>query len=203
MSRLILLRHGLTQENREERIQGQLPGTLLVAETEQYLTAITPLIRKHNPTLLMSSDLKRAVQTREMLAEFLELPELKQAELALLRERSMGSLEGGKWSEVEPAVHLQRHTRSYDFRPWGGECDDDVRARVAAALWYFIENDQHERLCVITHAGWLHQLAYLAPHAHRLPTGWMNRTAIYEAHISPVGHVESFTPLPLHASLGH
>jgi broad specificity phosphatase PhoE len=202
MTTVFFLRHGPTQENRENRIQGQQPGTLLIQETEQYLAAVTPLLREKAPTVLLSSDLERAVKTRGMLKNFLQIPDIKEGTSPLLREKAMGFYEGLLWNEVPEAFRTQfSKERDYDFRQFGGENEEDVRARVSEALRRFAQQYPGMRICCVTHAGWIKVLVGLADKAGILSDGWSDRTAIYEGGIGPIGQLLYFHPIALEAQL--
>lgn len=201
MTTIFFLRHGPTKENREGRIQGQQPGTLLIRETEQYLSAVTPLLREKAPTVLLSSDLERAVKTSEILQSFLQVPELKTGTTPLLREKAMGYYEGLLWSQVPPVFQAQREERNYDFRRFGGENEEDVNLRVKEALRRFAQQYSNTRLCCITHAGWLEALVSIADKEGILTDGWTNRTAIYEGGVGPVGQLLYFHPINIEAEL--
>lgn len=201
MTTAFFLRHGPTLENGEGRIQGQQPGTLLLRETEQYISAIVPLLRQKNPQILISSDLERAVKTRNILKEFLQMPNIKEGAMSLLREKTMGFYEGMLWAEVPPEFKEQRNQAKYDFRKFGGENDEDVANRVATALRKLAQQYLNQRVCCVTHAGWLKQLVLLADQKGVLPDGWTHRTAIYEAGLGPIGQLQYFHPIAIEAEL--
>lgn len=202
MTTAVFLRHGPTQENNEDRIQGHQHGHLLMRQTEQYLAAVIPLLRPLRPTVLLSSDLGRAVETRTILSIFLQATPVTTPELALLRERTLGSLEGKCWHELPPALASQRDNSTYDFRPFGGENDADVLMRVKATLHYLSQHypDQTTIAC-ITHGGWIQQLIRLAGQSGVLPDGWSNRTALYKSTITNDGHLSAFSPILIKAKL--
>jgi broad specificity phosphatase PhoE len=197
MTILYLLRHGPTVENGENRIQGQRPGTLLIPETERYIAALSPLLKGKGIQMLLSSDLERAIQTRDILKKFLQQPSLKEGVSSLLREKAMGFYEGMLWSEVPEQFREQRGKNNYDFRSFGGENEIDVHARVEAALWEFARRYPNMRVCCVTHSGWLNQLVSLADNVGVLPDQWSNRSAIYEAGLGPVGQLRYFHPLEI------
>ena len=201
MTTVFFLRHGPTEENMESRIQGQQPGTILPRETEQYISAITPLLREKSPEILISSDLERAVKTRETLKTFLQIPELKEAMDSLLREKAMGYYEGMLWSEVPAEFQEKRGQSSYDFRRFGGENSSDVKDRVKQFLRKIAQQYPSRRLACITHAGWLKQLVEIADTEGMLPDGWTNRTAIYEGGVGPTGQLQYFHPVNIEAEL--
>jgi broad specificity phosphatase PhoE len=201
MTTVFFLRHGPTQENKEGRIQGQQPGTLLLRETEGYISAIVPLLRQKNPTILICSDLERAVRTCTILKETLGIADVKQSYSPLLREKAMGFYEGMLWAEVPAEFQEQRGQSNYDFRKFGGENDSDVQYRVREMLRRLAQEYPNQRVACITHAGWIRQLVSIADKEGMLPDGWSNRTAIYEGGIGPIGQLQYFHPITIEAQL--
>jgi probable phosphoglycerate mutase len=134
--RLIVWRHGRTEWNAVGRFQGQLDppldgeGRRQAALAAPYLAAGGALPAG---TVVVSSDLVRAVETAESLTAVLGVP------LRLdprLREVGMGSWEGLTREEV-----AERHPEQYadwiagrPIRGRGGEDAADVPARALAAL---------------------------------------------------------------------
>ena len=201
MTTVFFMRHGPTVENSEGRVQGQRPGTLLVAETEHYVAAIVPLLREERLNLLISSDLQRAIDTCGILKSFLQQPTVKEAISPLLREKAMGFYEGMLWQEVPNDFRELRGKSEYNFRTFGGENDSDVRARVQRALHEFAVRYPLLRIACVTHAGWLKQLVALADQAGVLANQWDDRSAIYEAGIGPVGQLKYFHARDIQASV--
>lgn len=201
MTTVFFLRHGQTKENVEERVQGQQPGTLLIPETERYLAAVVPLLRTKNPTVLVSSDLARAVATRDILNKFLQLPHVHTDTTPLLRERAMGIYEGMLWADVPPEFAAQRREETYDFRSLGGERDADVLQRVADTLTYLVSHYPNQRICCVTHAGWLRQLFRAAHKEGVLSDGWTHRIAIYEGGLSSKGQLDYLRSVLLEAKI--
>lgn len=201
MTTVIFMRHGPTQENHEQRIQGHQPGTLIIQETESYLSAVVPLLREKSPTVLVSSDLERAVKTADILESFLQIPNLKRAFDPLLREKAMGFYEGMLWKDVPPEFQAQRRAMSFDFRKFGGENDEDVRLRVVSVLRRFAQEFPNQKICCVTHAGWIRQLVGMADKVGVLEDGWTKREAIYEAGLGPIGQMQYFHPINLTAVL--
>jgi broad specificity phosphatase PhoE len=199
MTTVFFLRHGLTKENREKRVQGQQAGTLLLPETEHYLAAVVPLLREKKIDVLLSSDLERAIKTRHILYDFILQPNLREETTPLLTERAMGFYEGMLWSEVPSKFRQQRHKQAYDYRAFGGENAEDVRERVRAMLRLFSSHYTNQRVCAITHAGWLRQLVWLANSDGVLPDQWTDRSAIYEGGIGSQGQLKYFHPVGLEA----
>ena len=204
MTTVIFIRHGPTKENGEDRIQGHQHGQLLLRETEQYISAITPLMRKYNPSVLLSSDLKRAEATCYMLKEFLQIEDVEGGVLELLRERSMGQYEGKLWKDIPQLLQNKRRKYIYDFRSYGGESDEEVKKRVRTLLRYLAEKYTNECICCVTHAGWLQQLGQVAREEGISPIdpdSWINRSAIYEASLDNGGCLQYLYSIPIEAKL--
>jgi probable phosphoglycerate mutase len=133
--RLVIWRHGRTEWNASGRFQGQLDpplddvGRAQAARTARYLAATL----QNEDTVLVSSDLQRAVDTAAALATPLDLPVRLDERL---REHGLGSWEGLTRDEV-----AQRFPEQYDDwlngRPVpgrGGEAQADVAARAMAVV---------------------------------------------------------------------
>ncbi len=201
MTTVFFLRHGPTQENKEGRIQGQQPGTLLLRETEGYIAALVPLLREKNPNILICSDLERAVRTCAILKDTLGISDVKQSFSPLLREKAMGFYEGMLWAEVPAEFQEQRGQTTYDFRKFGGENESDVQFRVREMLRRLAQQYPNQRVACVTHAGWIRQLVFIADQEGMLPDTWSNRTAIYEAGVGPIGQLQYFHPINIEAQL--
>ncbi len=201
MTTVFFIRHGPTTENKENRIQGQQPGTLLIPDTERYLSAVTPLLREKSPQLILSSDLDRAVRTARILKKFLQAPSLRSTVSPLLREKAMGFYEGLLWSEVPEEFRAQRGKSNYDFRKFGGENEEDVRTRVKEELRQISQSYPNMRVVCVTHAGWLRQLVQIADKTGILTDTWTNRTAIYEGGLGPIGQLQYFHPISIKAGV--
>lgn len=201
MTTAFFLRHGLTRENTENRVQGQQPGTLQVVDTERYVAAIVPLLREKNPDIILSSDLDRAIRTRHILKRFLQLSDVREGTMPLLRERAMGYYEGMLWDEVPEAFRAEMSRDEYNFRRFGGENNEDVRERVRATLRTLAIQYDGKRVVCVTHAGWLRELVQLADTQGVVPDGWTHRQAIYEAGLGANGTFKYFHPTNIEARI--
>jgi probable phosphoglycerate mutase len=133
--RLLVWRHGRTEWNASGRFQGQLDpplddeGRAQAARTARHLAAAL----RGKETVLVSSDLQRAVDTAGALAPLLGVPVQVDERL---REHGLGSWEGLTRAEV-----AEQHPDQYEDwlagRPVpgrGGETQADVAARALAAV---------------------------------------------------------------------
>lgn len=192
---LILLRHGETDWNRERRIQGRTDIPLndeglrqaraaarrLAAESRAAATASgnAPFAR---PVALVSSDLRRCMQTAEPIAAALGIgctPEPR------LRERAFGAFEGRTPAELRrdrPLLHERWQRRDPDFDGDGGESLRVFADRVRGVLDELATAHRGATLVVVTHGGVLdvvHRIARSlpleAPRNFELPNASLNR----------------------------
>ena len=89
---IYLVRHGETVENNLRILQGHLPGRLTERGRQQVRTTAEELARSGvSFSRIVTSDLKRATDSAQLIADRLQLPVEK---LRLLRERDWGSMTG-------------------------------------------------------------------------------------------------------------
>ena len=149
MNKLILLRHGQSQWNLENRFTGW-KNVPLTEKGEAEAKKAGELIRKHNISIdrVFSSVLERANRTAEIAIKKAELNNLLENNKIImtcsekLNERDYGDLVGLNKQETadkfgKDQVHIWR--RSYDTPPPNGESLKDVVERVSP---YFKENIQ-------------------------------------------------------------
>ncbi len=120
MTRLYLVRHGETFDNAAQILQGQVPGELNPTGISQ-AEAVREKMKDESIDAFVSSDLRRSIQTCEIIAE----PHHKNVETTeLLRERDWGSMTGKfipslpkdpkDWpSDVETIPHLKARARNF------------------------------------------------------------------------------------------
>ena len=163
MNKLILLRHGQSQWNLENRFTGW-KNVPLTEKGEVEAKKAGELIRKHNISIdrVFSSVLERANRTAEITIKKAELNNLLENNKIImtcsekLNERDYGDLVGLNKQETadkfgKDQVHIWR--RSYDTPPPNGESLKDVVERVSP---YFKENikyliDKGENILIAAH----------------------------------------------------
>ncbi|MGE5828776.1 MAG: histidine phosphatase family protein [Micromonosporaceae bacterium] len=149
MIRLLVWRHGRTVWNAQARVQGMSDIDLDEAgEAQAHATA--PLLASYTPDLLVSSDLKRAVQTAAALAQLSGLA----VEIdPRLRERDYGVWQGLTVAEIEqryPAEYA-RWRAGQPLTDPGFETADEVGKRATAALRDVAERAEGATAVAVTH----------------------------------------------------
>ncbi|MCD1284711.1 MULTISPECIES: histidine phosphatase family protein [unclassified Brevibacterium] len=146
---VIFWRHGQTDFNVAGRFQGQsdVPlndlGRAQAAETAQNLQHL-------HPELIVSSDLSRAAETADHLAELLDLEPVRDARL---RETAFGDWEGSTRAEVAEnwAEELAAWAAGADISPPGGESRSQSGQRVAEAIVDLVYTTDAETIAIVAH----------------------------------------------------
>ena len=156
---LLLVRHGETVWNNHGRVQGHRDSPLNERGKEQGRLAAERLSRV-KLSAIYSSDLERAKQTAEVIAEPHGLP-VKVG--SALRERNYGVLQGKTLDEAA-------RTEGIWFLPWqadrlnntppGGETQPDMCRRVMEALRAVANAHPGETVAVVTHGGPIKSAVY-------------------------------------------
>jgi 2,3-bisphosphoglycerate-dependent phosphoglycerate mutase len=132
MSDLILLRHGQSQWNLENRFTGWV-DVPLSPKGEDEARKAGEALRGRKIDHVFTSVLKRAVDTTQLALDAAGIRDLPTERDAALNERMYGDLQGlnkaeaaKKWGDDQ--IKIWR--RSYDVKPPGGESLADTAARV-------------------------------------------------------------------------
>ncbi|GBE65042.1 glucosyl-3-phosphoglycerate phosphatase [Mycobacterium sp. MFM001] len=125
--RLLMLRHGQTDFNLGSRMQGQLDTELSELGRAQAVAA-AEVLSKHQPLLIVSSDLRRAYDTAVVLGERTGL-QLRVDNR--LRETHLGDWQGMTHTQIDAAAPGARLAWREDatWAPHGGESRVDVADR--------------------------------------------------------------------------
>lgn len=130
--RLIMVRHGQTEWNAADRMQGQVDTELSEVGRRQAKDVAREL-EDANAIAVLSSDLRRAYETAAAIADHTALPVVRDARL---RETSLGQWEGLTHLEVDdryPGARLQWRMDA-SFVPPGGESKLAVGARALPVI---------------------------------------------------------------------
>jgi broad specificity phosphatase PhoE len=154
VSRLVLVRHGESRWNAEGRIQGQSCNGLSELGFAQAEAVASALASTYPGARLVSSDLRRTLETAAPLAAAFRVePE----EVPALRERSFGSWETHLRADVveQDPARWQRWLDGEDvIEEVGGESADALVARVVPCLEELLEATPDDGVTIaVTHGG--------------------------------------------------
>ncbi len=151
---LIMIRHGVTDWNREHRFQGQIDIPLSLQGVQQAERLGASFRRDESISAIYSSDLSRAFSTAEPIARARGLPIVKAVGL---RERSFGKFEGMTLAEIQRthADEYQRwRSRELDFAiDGGGESLNVFFRRVRETMVCLAEMHTGQSIVLLTHGG--------------------------------------------------
>jgi broad specificity phosphatase PhoE len=155
-ARIVLVRHGRTEYNREGRWQGSGSDVPLDdAGRAEAARVAESLVERFDGQLaaVYTSDLERARETARIVAARLGLQALDEP---ALRELSHGRWEGLTHAEVEnrwPHEHAAYQADPYHVRRGGGDSYEDLEARLWPALERLAERHHGERIVAVSHGG--------------------------------------------------
>ena len=161
MTRLLLVRHGLTDWNAAQRFQGQhdIP---LNPTGEQQAAALGERLAGEALQAIVASDLQRARVTARAIAAHHTCPVTVEPRL---REISFGAWEGLTYAEIagrDPAGLAAWEDNILENAPPGGETLRQLAERVQAALDELLKAHDGETLLLAAHGGPLQVLVCLA-----------------------------------------
>lgn len=217
MTRLILVRHGETEWNRELRFQGQVDVPLNATGHTQ-AQRVAQRLMDDEVHQIISSDLARARQTAEPLAQLLARRGLPDPVThAGLREQSFGVVDGMRVDDIKrehPAAWNQWIDFHADYAFDGGESTRGFHTRVMAALRDLVRDHAGKTLVVVTHGGVLDMvwrsaraLALDGPRQSHIPNGGVNRVLVHadaEPHRldilewADIAHLDGLPPQPVY-----
>ena len=151
--RLLLVRHGETDWNLEQRIQGQLQIPLNAKGRRQAELAAERLTQ-YEFRAAWSSDLVRARETAEVILA--RLPGLGLGLDEALREANFGLWEGltyGEFRAAAPEAAAQWIEAPEEVEAPGGESLVQMRARVVAFARELLDRHPGSTVLLITHGG--------------------------------------------------
>jgi broad specificity phosphatase PhoE len=147
-----MIRHGQSAGNAEGRFGGHSPTPLSELGKEQAEITARHLA-KERIEAIYSSDLARAVQTAEPLANLLELPIVK---TTAFRERKVGVLEGLTFDESKakfPKDYYALVNRDIQHVITGGESYRQLLRRATGVLREILQINSGKKVAIFSHTG--------------------------------------------------
>jgi broad specificity phosphatase PhoE len=160
MARWVLVRHGETAWNVEERIQGWTDVPLHdVGRREAALTAVR--LAEVRLVAAYASDMERTQETARIILDAQAAAPPLETDPAL-REISFGVFEGLTWTEMrerEPRMADREVVRHLDFTPEDGESFRQLLERTGVFATTLRERHANDDVLVVAHGGSLRALA--------------------------------------------
>lgn len=143
---IYIVRHGQTAENIRKILQGHLPGNL-TEEGKAQVSAAAETLAKEGAAFkcIVSSDLKRAVDSADIIAGRLHLPVVP---MKILRERDWGEYTGMSLSE---AKEKYRKDGKWVFPGESAETEEGIYRRAVRALEELRQLYRDDTVILVTH----------------------------------------------------
>jgi len=167
--RLLLVRHGESEGNRDRRFSHDTEIALTELGERQARSIGATIARDFRPTRIVASPYRRARDTAAFIAGALGYADAIVIEPDL-HERSIGVLAGEPYRATRDDPEY-RPERFWEWRPEGGESLEDVRVRAGRVLEHLAASYPDEDVVVVSHGG-----VMLALCSH-LEGGW-SRTSV-------------------------
>lgn len=189
VNRVILIRPGETDWNRQGRWQGWVDSPL-----DDYGRAqakqLARYIRNIGLSALYSSDSRRAVQTAEILVAQLGFPPVYDKRW---RERDIGNWQGMTLDEIRawyPEDYRKLQADIENFRVPEGESRADVRQRVMAAFNAILAEDKGSTIGIISHTTSTHMLLDSLVDGYDIYAAVLGNTAVTTIRLGETGQWE-------------
>ncbi len=154
-----LVRHGETQWNAEQRVQGQTDIPL--NDTGRRQAALTgKRLAGVRFRAVYASDMSRAIETAEIIAAASETAPPVVVD-ARLKEVAFGALEGMTWAQIESegsGLRVRQEQRDLDFRPPNGESYRELLDRLGGFAAALEERHPNDDVLVVGHGAALRAL---------------------------------------------
>lgn len=148
--KIIIVRHGETEENKLGIIQGHIHGTLSDLGKEQ-ARKLAERLKDEKIDIIHSSDLNRAKQTAEEISKF--HPRTSFELRKELRERNWGKFEGKRKDDIEYWKEIEsKETWSDDLiEKYGGETPQETKERIIKFKDELLKNSKDKIILIVTH----------------------------------------------------
>lgn len=157
---LVVIRHGQSITNKAGLLTGQLDPEITdegIGQNEALLSQLTSWYG-----VVYSSPLRRAYTVAESVSRYFDIPLVMRNELL---ERNIGLLAGRTWDELNELAGCDMRaidrTDKYDYRCYGGESADQVKARLLPFLSE-LGRVSYERVIISCHGANIRMLYHLS-----------------------------------------
>ncbi len=154
---LIFVRHGYSEAN-EKNIFAGITDVPLTNIGKQQAELTAKFLSQYAIDVLYSSNLKRAMQTAQPIAEQTGLP--------IIPNEQLREMDLGEWEELPFEAVMQHYPTEYElwvgnvdnaYAP-GGESIAQLRKRMVAAVEKLVTKHRGKTVCMVTHAEALRML---------------------------------------------
>ncbi len=158
MARIILVRHGETEWNKQEVFRGTIDVELNSTGLKQ-AQAVGEGLKNQKINAVYSSPLSRALQTAQIIVDCLRPNSCEFGYLRVNVEMGFTDLNYGEWQGVShddakmqyPELYTQWHEQPHRVCFPSGECLDGVRARAMKAIKRILSEHANDTVVIVAH----------------------------------------------------
>ncbi len=148
--KLIIVRHGQTNLNKQGRVLGHGPEPLNDTGHSQ-ADAVAKALAQVEAEALYSSPINRTMQTAATISEQIGMPVTSKPGLAEIDAGEMEGVEGRKLGELFPDLMVRWRSDPGTARMPGGETLGEVQARARSAIDEIVETNPDGTAIVVSH----------------------------------------------------
>lgn len=153
MTKFLIIRHGQSTANLEERYAGWYDAPLTELGRKQAAITTDYILKNYHVDAVYSSDLIRAVETVKEIAARANVP--------LVKEKALREIDGGEWEEKQveeiareyPEQAYLWKTDIGKARPTGGESFAELQVRIDSAFRKIAAENDGKAVVVASHGG--------------------------------------------------
>ena len=194
VKKVLFIRHGQTDFNRERRLQGAMPVPLNECGRSQS-RSLAEYLKTVRIDAIYASPRSRALETAQIVGELLRQPVRQDERLA---EIAFGDFEGHTFAEVEARFPLAYRKWESGYRPYqvpGGESRLDVQRRMQAAWDEITSKSDMETVALVGHSSAM--MIWLASMFAQLPDKPMKNTSITTLErFEDIWQISAFAEMP-------
>lgn len=150
MTKLILIRHGETNKNKNDVMHDYTDQEGLNENGKKQIQQTAKKLIQYSPTIVYSSKEIRSIESAKIISETLNIPT---EVLNGMEERNWGEFSGKSWSEVEKILDPMSLEERYNFKPVGGESWKEFEERLINSVEKIVKANPTRTIAVVTHGG--------------------------------------------------
>ena len=154
--KIYIARHGETDANTTKKLMGQRLDEGLNEKGIHQADELAESLKGAGFDLIFSSPLKRAYETALSVSKKIGVPIITDPRLS---ERDFGDFTGKTWKEMSETIATDTDLKNvdlelmYDYRPYGGECANDVKKRFSNFIDELKERFFDKKILIVAHGG--------------------------------------------------
>lgn len=150
MTKLVLIRHGETETNKEWELHRNDDPEILNEKGRQQIRRTAFAIKKFSPVIIYASKEARAQESGRIISKILGIP-LKT--MVNMQERNWGNFSGKKWPKVQAILECMTLEERYNYVPPNGESWKNCENRLKKTLNDILKKSEGKTISIISHGG--------------------------------------------------